>query len=91
MSNLSLRDIDGLVSELEENIVLGRKRLLEMWSGCVESWGRSCGGRRDRAGAGTEAETEAVLPAPQPGQTVADQHRVTLMKTDPHIDIAQSY
>lgn len=91
MANLGLCDIYGLVPQLEKDDVLGVGPAGLPVASCVYSGRQSCcGGRcwRGRAGAQSKAEAAAAV---EPGQSVADQHRVALVKAHPQVYVAQSY
>ena len=81
--------MDGLVSQLEEDPVLGWRRPEVPKHVFLAFSRRCCGICRGRAGADAEPETEAATV--ESGHTVANQYRVALVKAHPHVDVAQCY
>lgn len=83
-TNLKLCDMDSLVAYLKENDILSvcSGPLASCFRTSTCSWG--CG----RAGQDAKAEAAATF---QPGQATVDQHRVTLVEANPHVDVTQRY
>lgn len=80
-TDLRLRHIHGLGSQLEEECVSFR------WEGAELGAPSSVSSRGTGAQAAAEAETAALEFA----EAAADQRRIALVKTHPHVNVTQGY